>query len=1196
MFVKKIEIFGFKTFAEKTEVELSKGLTVIVGPNGCGKTNITDALMWVLGESNVRNIRAQKTTDVIFSGSQKRKALGLAEVSITFDNTCGTLPLSFGEVTVTRRAFRSGESEFFINKSRCRLKDIYELFLDTGIGREAYSTVSQGEIDAVLSAKPEDRRELLEEAAGVKKYRYRRQEALRKLEKTEANLHRVKDIMTELEEQLEPISTQAEQAKRYLELEKQLQEVEVGLLIRDLHRFQIQLDSASKAKDEADRLLEECDTELTELEQTRVSRVGVLSQMEEGVDQARQVVQSLGVGVQKLDGRVALIREKLRGASSVRDRATIEIETLAKRVDELKTRIESARTEGVGVLQAESEAQAEVAAAVAEMNEATVKLQTETKFVQDSKASYLELARELAAKRTSLQNSRERAGQFEESSKRIVAQVETLNNQKLEVEIEQESAQQGIATLQARIQESIDSTAKLTESRKDFEKKASDVARQQSDISRDTASRSSRLAALSEMAQAHEGFFEGVRSVMNARKSGRIDGEFAVVADVIGVPKGLETAIEIALGANLQDIITDTVEQAKSAISYLKQERAGRATFLPLDNIRQDNRQVQGRMSKSDGVLGIASDLLDFDSRYTPAIESLLGRCVVVEDIDCAVDISRVLSGWNRIVTLEGDIILPSGAVTGGAVKSKGPGLLVRKSEMESLAVEVKDLKKRAADAQAESVKLQEEIVELTAQLKSVQASADEDRVSLADCKRRLQHSEGDITRLSRQIQALQMESVEAEKLQSREQGRISELESELQVAGETNLDIDKAVTEAEARISVLEEERSKLRERVLQLNVNLASAAERSVSIKSTLSETNDSLKRAKDEMESRSRELTQSESEFVRLSSEETLTVEEHKRQSELLVAAKKTLDERAVERSQEAEHAAEVDSAIRKLMTKKAEASSSAHEAELKQARLDVQSSQILERLLTEYEIDTERALAWPVDEIEVERGVASEVARIRREMRDMGQVNTGAVQEYERVSERWEFLSAQRADLEQAESQIQAAISEIDINTRDLFMNTYAAVAANFDLMFKQLFNGGKTELSLTLPNNLLDTGIEIAIQPPGKKLQDMSLLSGGERALTATAFVFALLLAKPSPFVVMDEVDAPLDESNVERFAEVLKQFSERSQFIVITHNRSTMEAADYLYGVTMQEPGISKLISVRLTGESAERQEPAYTS
>jgi chromosome segregation protein len=1190
MFIKSLEILGFKSFAEKTDVHLGAGITSVVGPNGCGKSNIADALMWVLGESNVRNLRAQRATDVIFNGTDKKRALGMAEVSLTLDNSCGTLPVSFNEVTVTRRAYRSGEGEYFINKSRCRLKDIYELFLDTGIGREAYSFVTQGEIDAILSAKAEDRRELIEEAAGIKKYRYRREEAIRKLDKTQANLHRVCDIMSEINGQLEPLAEQAEQARKYDELQARLNEIEIGLLIRDLRKHAESLDEVRQSKQSSAGKLEEYDRLLAELEAEKEKQTAKLTKLEEEVEAARRVQMNLSGNVGRLDSRAALLDERLKSARSEITRTDEEITGLACRIEETKAHIAELENEERECAAAAESARADVDARTRSLADLDKLFEDASRAVNDQKASYLELAKEIAAKRNALQNSRLRVTQLEAALAKHDSEITLLDSQRAETMKSGEEAAAQARSVESRIQTLAAELTRTTDDRKAAQAELVELNRHYAELAREIAAKASRLGTLREMAESHEGFFEGVRSVMAARKAGKLAGEFAVIADVIDVPKGYEVAIETALGANVQDIIADTVDQAKDAIAFLKRNEAGRATFLPLDGMHRHGTDVRGSMDKRSGALGIASELIDFKSKYDPAIRSLLARTVVARSIDDAVGLSRSLTGWNKIVTLEGELIVPSGAITGGARKGKGPGLLVRKQEIDSLTEELKSLDRQTAELTKAAEAAEQRVSELTGTIAETEKLISESRIAHAEQAKRADFASREVERVSKQMETASVEKDEAELLLREESETASQLHRLLETVGQENEDLDVKVAGAEQDIESLQQSRAAAREELMRLNVELAGSRERVSALRNSLAESRLSITQMSAELDARRSMVGNVSTDADSLVTERETVESERERQRELLAVAEISLKSLSTERATESSSAAHVDSRLRDTARDRNRLFQESHDADVREARLEVQVTLAAERLQDEYGISQDQAMDWP-EEVEVERGTATEVARLRREIKEMGPVNTGAVQEYERIKERWDFLSAQRADLEQARDQVNAAIREIDANTRGLFTETFNTVSANFDLMFKRLFGGGKTELTLTDPNDLLETGIDVSVQPPGKKLQDMALLSGGERALTACAFIFALLLAKPSPFVVMDEVDAPLDESNVERFVEVLKDFSKDSQFIVVTHNRATMEAADTLYGVTMQEPGISKIISVKLASEDSNANE-----
>ena len=1187
MRVKRLEIHGFKTFADRTVLELTPGITAVVGPNGSGKSNIADAVAWVLGEQNVWNIRGSKSQDVIFSGSQKRKALGLAEVNLTLDNSSGRLPLDYSEITVTRRLYRSGESEYLINKTPCRLKDIVELFLDTGMGREAYSIISQGEIDALLSAKPEDRRSLFEDAAGIKKYQFRRKEATKRLENTEANLRRVNDIIAELSSQIEPLAEQARLAEEYNELVLRLREIETGLLVNDLRRWSEELARVRESKSECSSALIECDEKIAALDQEKEEITALLESLDKEIEEARANYSIAADTMQRTKNRLALIEERESSISASVKRIAAEIEQIDGRIAEAEERLARAKSEVLGCGEREAKLAEDVAERSKSLETIATEIESASRIVEDGKSAYLEFAREQASKRAELEALQGRIAELRSAETKYSAEVDALRSSLADKERQAAEARAKLEEIHARIDDRRNLLPEMVKRRNQYQAVLSECIRRLDQLGRVYAEKASRLETLRELAETHEGFFEGVRAVMSAHKKGVLKGDYAVVADVISVPKGLEVAIECALGSSVQDIISDTTESAKSAIRFLRENRAGRATFLPLDGLRSHSGKVSDL--NASGVVGLGSELVSFDARYERAIQVLLGRVVIVDGIDNAVAYSRKASGWIRVVTLDGEVIVPTGAISGGIRSGRANNLLSRRQEIESLEKELSQLESERCSVESERQSAVADLEKVSLEIESLENADAEDKLLMVEAERQASFAEQECRRIRSEIDVVSAEIEDVVASLKKELAAAELLSDEVSKASVENTTLDDIVAEAQARLEKLTKERSTLNEELMELSVTLAAVRERRAGLEQSIVQLESSiadmkLRRAAgmEEMERQSAASSANageRSELVqRLSSEESALAEA---QSKLNHLTEKRVDVSG--------RYTAIDLELKKLNHARAEASESIRSCDVKEARLEVQIAQVAERLQEEYGISAEEALARD-EPAEVERGTATEVARLRREIRAMGIVNTGAVQEYQRISERYEFLVSQRADLEDARAKLQEGIQEIDKSTRDLFMNTFRVVSEHFDTMFKRLFGGGSTELTLTDPSNLTETGVEVSVQIPGKRLQNLMLLSGGERALTAVALLFALLMARPSPFVLLDEVDAPLDDANIERFADVLKEFAGDTQFVVITHNRATMEAANTLYGVTMEEPGVSKLISVRLTDESERRR------
>lgn len=1186
MQLKKLQLFGFKTFAEKTEIDIDSGLTAIVGPNGSGKSNLVDALLWVLGEQNPRLLRGNSAQDVIFSGTDKRKPLGMAEVRLTIDNSDKSLPLDFAEVTVTRRIYRSGESQYLLNNAPCRLKDIVELFLDTGMGKGAYAFVSQSEIDAVLSAKPEDRRELFEEAAGIKKYRVKKREALRKLEVAETNLNRVQDILHELEAQRAPMERQAELAKRFVLLQERLKEIEVGLLVAELQTADYELYASKGEKDTDQERLLEIDAEIAKLERASEGMGERLAQAESEMDNARNAYQAALSNLERADSQLNLLAE--RAQSSLRTGIQIEqdLVVLAERIEELINQTTADDSDREETVSKKSQADIEWERERAELVALETAVQEALRQAEAQQAERLRATQERARQETAFKVAQERLHQ---SQARIVT-----------IDAETEQNEQALATTNARVEATHQEVEALKQERDrvggertDCEAKRRNVLQEQATAQatfegtrRSYAEQKSRLSTLTELQQNHEGFYQGVRAVLTAHQKGDIQGHYRAVVDLLTVPEPYRVAVEVALGGSLQDVVTQTEEEAKRGIGWLKQNRGGRATFLPLPLLRPapslNAKAVQGYS----GVEGVASELVSADSQYAPVIALLLGRVLIMQDMDSAITVSKRLNGgWSKIVTLEGELLTPGGALTGGSLQGRGAHLVGRKGEMDDLAT-------RLPCTQSEI----DHLAQLLAEQKAHVAELDSTRARLQQTESELQ---AQIAGTGSRLQAVQQEQnrllkAQDEHLQAKlllaaqEETLKKEIEARQQViaTGETEeSDAEDSFASLTAETRELASRRDSCRGRVVHLEVERG----RLNTVQEGLTR---SLQADRANLENLRHQQDQKRSHRALAETQRTQTLEEREKLLKQRTTLEKVLSDcegelnRWKEERQQLLNANfDLNSRVKECSNRRNAVTKSLHDAELRIARLEVQATQAAERLLNEYSITREEAIAYP-DNTTIDRNTAMEVGRLRREIRGMGQVNTGAVAEFERLTERYDFLHAQHTDLEQGRASLLSTIAEIDNSTRDVFLQVFNAVATEFDILFKRLFEGGTTRLILTKPDDLLETGIDVIAQPPGKKPQSLSLLSGGERALTATALLFAFLAVRPSPFVLLDEVDAPLDGANVAKFAELVREFSQRSQFLIITHNPTTMEATPLWYGVTMQEPGISTILAYRVPDEA----------
>ena len=1197
MQLKKLQLLGFKTFADKTEIEIDTGMTAIVGPNGSGKSNIVDALLWVLGEQNPRLLRGSTAQDVIFNGTDRRKPLGMAEVRLTIDNGDGTLPVNFAEVTIARRVYRSGESQYLLNGSPCRLKDIVELFLDTGVGKGAYAFVSQTEIDAVLSARPEDRRELFEEAAGIKKYRVKKREAMRKLESAEANLTRVRDILRELEAQREPMERQAQTARRYLLLQERLHEIEVGLLVAELQKADYELFAGRQEREDDQANLLKLDARLAQLERTADAVGERLAQTESEMDAVRLAQQHALSQAERTESRLTLMSERGQAARKTRAQLAEELADIEGRIERLIQDIALDRAEREETDTAEAARREEWAAQKAALEELESAVAEAVREAEARQSERLRMAQERAGREAALEASRARLEETQARLERLAQESAALHETIREAETRQAQAQATREQRAAQCRELAEKRAEI-----EAEQQRRQAAQAAARLSLDTrrrlqAEQSARLSTLTELQENHEGFYQGVRAVLNARKKGPLTGHYRAVVDLLEVPEPYRVAIEVALGGSLQDIVTETEAEAKAAIQWLKQNRAGRATFLPLPLLRPGQRLAPQRHGDTEGnpnaLIQNAFEVVRCEARYEAVVSLLLGRALIVGDMDAAIAASRRLSGWSKIVTRDGELLTPGGALTGGSLQGKGAHLVGRKGEMD-------DLKARLPETRAEVERLTAEVEQNIRVLQTLEAERNE--LVRQESAAQAEQAAAESARAAAEREAARrtQERAERETLRAAltEQAAFARAEVERAtalLATELAEDVhaDEALNTLNAETRALAARRDGCRARAIALEVEVSRLKEKSEGLTRSIATDRAALAALEEQQRQKRAQQATVEQEGAEAQSERarlTTQLEEAREHLQKVETEFVTWRER---RQTLLNESFETNNAIKETTRSRVAVTQNLHSTELTLARLEVQIAQATERLQTEYGISREEALARP-DSTEIDKNTAQEVARLRREIRGMGQVNTGAVEEVERLNERFTFLSGQRDDLDKGRESLLATIAEIDESTRGVFMETFEAVRREFDRLFTRLFGGGSTKLQLTHPDDLLETGIEVIAQPPGKKPQSLSLLSGGERALTATALLFAFLAVKPSPFVLLDEVDAPLDGANVEKFTHLVREFSQRSQFLLITHNPTTMEAAPTWYGVTMREPGVSSILSYRVPQETTVSEpEPA---
>ncbi len=1110
MYLKSIEIQGFKSFANKALLEFNEGVTGIVGPNGSGKSNIADAVRWVLGEQKVKQLRGGSMQDVIFSGTELRKPQGFAYVAITLDNSDRRLPVDFNEVTVSRRLYRSGESEYMINKTACRLKDINELFYDTGIGKEGYSIIGQGQIDAILNGKPEERRYLFDEAAGIVKFKRRKAIAEKKLESERANLLRISDILSELERQVGPLKKQAESAKEYLRLRDEQRVYDLNLFIRDSDELLAELKKLKESESIADASLEDAKKALEELRQSYDNADREVSSLESLINERKNELSRGENYINSLNSQISISEEQIKAdensivyfndrLSAVDNEINSKEKTVLSYFENLSALSE--QLELVKEKQAESGAQSLSDAGISD---------TGLSELSDKISDFKNRIKKL------LNLSEDELPVFESGVDK--EDIPKDENEDEPDEFMGASWLSGIRTKQNELSEIKDREERvknwLNLSVNEYNSISEEVKRLNraiNDRQQEYHRSSTKLESLRNIAERYEGYGQSVKKVMETR--GRVHGIRGVVADIIKTKKEYETAIETALGGSLQNIVTDSEETAKVLVEYLKKNKFGRATFLPLDAVRARTAQDNDAALKEPGVIGRASELTEVSDEYRELNDYLLRRTVVVDNIDNAIRLARKFKHSLKIVTLDGELLNPGGSISGGAYKNSS-NLMGRQREIDELTAEIEKILKQVDSLNEQIVKKEKELDE-----KGLEAD-----------------------RLKNELNEISIEK------NTISLGIISDMQLQYSELSQKTGFISENIQRLESELTKLEDEREGL-------------LSKRSEST-SGIGEKKEYIKRLRGDIENAQSGIAALKEEIL-----------EKEAEKEKRSASRKEFFSRREELS------TDILGMEKELMRLK-------NREEKLQSDLDSAT----EYIWSEYELTVSGAKEYYRDDIGGKADIKKRVSELKSAIKALGPVNIQAVEDYKEISERYEFLKAQHDDLTESEKSIVAVIEELDAGMKRQFEEKFALIKAEFDKVFKELFGGGKGELELVTEDggDILSAGIAIIAQPPGKKLQNMMQLSGGEKALTAISLLFAIQNLKPSPFCLLDEIEAALDDSNVGRFAGYLHRLTEHTQFIIITHRRGTMEAADRLYGVTMQEKGVTALVSVDLVADKLE--------
>jgi chromosome segregation protein len=1186
MYLKSIEVQGFKSFANKIVFEFHNGITGIVGPNGSGKSNVGDAVRWVLGEQSAKQLRGASMQDVIFSGTENRKPLGFAYVAITLDNSDHKLAIDFEEVTVARRVYRSGESEYLINGTSCRLKDVHELFYDTGIGKEGYSIIGQGQIDKILSGKPEERRELFDEAAGIVKFKRRKATAQKKLEDEKQNLLRVTDILSELEKQIAPLEKQSETAKDYLKKKEELKQFDVNLFLMDTKRIKEQLEqveeklsiagrdledtkeSYENTKVEYEKLekdIEDINSKIEEYRNTQ-NENGILSRDIEGkINVLKEQINSVKQNDEHLQGRIHAVTTEIQGKVKQKEEFSVQKEEINKQLDEM----DDLQTNAADII-------CDIQNKITRLNDS----------IDDNKNEIFDLLNERASTKSKIQR-------FDTMFEQITLQKAELSQRLLKVKSEEADQDELLMKYNKELAAISSEIINLSNESKQNEDKVKNIQEELAALNNkknETQSAyhmgKSRLDSLINITEKYDGYGNSIRRIMERKEAEQ--GIIGVVADIIKVDKEYEVAIETALGGSIQNVVTEDEETAKRMISYLKTNKYGRATFLPLTSIGNKNSFNQEGALKEQGVIGLASDLVSTEGKYKGLAKYLLGRCVVVDEIDHAIALARKYNYTLRIVTLEGESLNPGGSMSGGAFKNTS-NLLGRRREIEELSDKTDGLNKKVQLLEKDIEEKKTKRLYSYEQIDKLKKELQEQYLLQNTAKMKVNQANEKKNNSILLFNELKKESTEIEQqIRDITEGK-AEIQRELAASEEKEKEIEKLIAKAGKE---LEEERAKeieFSKKSADINLEFANLNQKNEFILENIRRVNQELNKLNTELEQLTHSITNAK-EDIAAKEEEILKLSKNALETErvfkdcqenlksfIVKKEELTMNYKGffAKREELADRISNLDKEVFRLVNQK--------------EKLEESSESQINYMWEEYEITYGAAVKMRNEELINQAELKKNILRLKEEIKKLGDVNVNAIEDFKNLSERYKFLKEQRDDLVESEETLLKIIEELDIGMRNQFSEKFELIKNEFDKAFKELFGGGKGTIELMEDADILEAGIRIISQPPGKKLQNMMQLSGGEKALTAIALLFAIQNLKPSPFCLLDEIEAALDDSNVSRYAKYLHKLTKNTQFIIITHRRGTMAAADRLYGITMQEKGVSTLVSVNLIEDDLDK-------
>ncbi|SCH10192.1 Chromosome partition protein Smc [uncultured Clostridium sp.] len=1174
MYLKRLELKGFKSFPTKTDIVFKEGVTAIVGPNGSGKSNISDAVRWVLGEQSVKSLRGEKLEDVIFAGTDTKKPMNYCEVALTIDNSDNQLDLEFSEVTIKRRAYRNGESEFFLNNKSCRLKDIKEILLDTGIGKDGYSIIEQGKVDEILSNNPVNRRKVFDEACGISKYRYKKQEAERNLKSTKENLERIDDIYIEIENQLKPLFNQQLKAKKYIDLKEKLKTIEVNSFIKEIEDLEQELKEVNKHNELLESQSCEIEKEKLNIENNFNQTNKDIEEMDESINKSIDYINSIKSVISQKDYEINLINERIKNFSSEIERKNKEASDVKEKLSDDKLSLQNLQSQK---LEKENQiSKLEESIKIIELKNTNKKVSIESlnnkiENLKDDIINLLSKKQDASNKLSTLNANKENINSRSETIDSDINELsEKLNDKKSELDKltlklnlenkKNDDLKEEIQSLNLKLKD-------LVEKNNNFERKIQNNMYSLNDYK-------SKLNIYIDMENHYEGFNRGVKEVL---KNKSLQGIYGALGQVVSVDEKYEKAIEAALGAYMQNIITKDEHSAKFAINYLKSNNLGRVTFLPM-NIIRSNKIDTRNIRSSTNYIGVASDLISYDEKYKNILENILGRTIIIDNIDNGIKFAKETNHKFKIVTLDGEILNPGGSLTGGSLRTNG-NILSRKRLISEYTEKIKSMNIETENL----VKTKEEVGK----------SIIETRETIEICKLDLSNIEKDvilsksnISRLNDEINTLQENSNKLESEKSQLGSYLNETLEKTNFINREISDIDNRHNENKKQIALLSEELinntnsyEEYKTEFDELNLDLVKYKQMYQGLIKDIERISKENKEYEEKVKILESSSKHQEKQILEL--EENIKLEQNEKENlnNQLKHSNESLENKKILKDDLKQKLDEFNKELKSADRKFIDLKESLFKLQGKFERLKSLKETYINKLYENYELTFVQAVEFKDENVVIDKKL---LESLKREIRNLGNVNVDSIKEYEEVKERYDFYKEQKQDLEESIEVIEKLIADLEENMKIEFEVKFNEINENFKFVYKRLFGGGHGVLTILDKDNILESDIEITAQPPGKKMKNLSLLSGGEKALTAISILFSILLAKPTPFCILDEIEAPLDDANIARFGDFLKELAQDTQFIAVTHRRGTMEAADYIYGVTMQEKAISKVISLKL--------------